>query len=69
MSLFNALPRLAEQLQIGAQLSGNYPANPGEKAIFATSVGPQEALTVAKITSAFRTEVSGRIDLFRNYQP
>jgi hypothetical protein len=39
----------AEQLQTSAQLSPNSPPNPGENTIFATSVGPQEALTVAKI--------------------
>jgi hypothetical protein len=39
----------SEQLQTGSQLSPNSPANPGENAISATSVGPQEPLTVAKI--------------------
>ncbi len=39
----------AGQFENGAQLSPNSPPNPRENTIFATSVGPQEALTVAKI--------------------
>ena len=39
-------------LQTCAQLSQYNPTNPAENTIFATSVGPQEALSVAKITSA-----------------
>ena len=53
MSLTNdrAVPstEAVEQLQTDPQLSPNSPSNPGENTIFATSVGPQEPLTVAKI--------------------
>jgi hypothetical protein len=56
----------AGQLQIGAQLSRNTPENPAENVSFATSVGPQEAFTVAKIASGPVTEVSDHNQLLWN---
>jgi hypothetical protein len=58
------IPVSSGMAQNGPQLSPNSLPIPGEKGIFATSVGPQEAFTVAKIKILARNSSSQSLSAY-----